>query len=68
MVSRIVFSVPMCALIAFGTYTGGIDVIAPDGSGRRTVASMPGAEIQGPAWSPDGRTIAFAARKTPRED
>jgi Tol biopolymer transport system component len=50
-------------LIAFGTYASSIDVIAPDGTGRKTVASMPGADIRSLAWSPDGRTIAFAAQK-----
>ncbi len=54
-------------LIAFGTYSPSIDVIAPDGTGRKTVVSISGADIRGLAWSPDGTTIAFAARKQPRE-
>src|SRR6476646_6208998 len=54
-------------LIAFGTYKPSIDVVAPDGSGRRTVVAIPDAEIRNLAWSPDGRTIAFDARQQPPE-
>jgi TolB protein len=58
---------PNGRLIAFGTYAPDIDVIAPDGTGRRTVVSIPGAEIRDLAWSPYGQTIAFAAEKQPPE-
>jgi Tol biopolymer transport system component len=54
---------PNGRLVAFGTYKPGIDVVAPDGSGRRTVASVPDMDIGHLAWSPDGTTIAFDARK-----
>jgi len=42
--------------IAFATSTR-IDVIKPDGTGRRTVASAAG--FPGPVWSPAGDTIAY---------
>jgi len=58
---------PNGRLIAFGTYKPGIDVVAPDGTGRRTVVSIAGADFGHLAWSPDGRSIAFDARQKPPE-
>jgi Tol biopolymer transport system component len=43
-----------------GAAEDGLHVFKPDGSGDRLVAEM--ADVQNPAWSPDGRRIAFAAR------
>jgi Tol biopolymer transport system component len=53
--------------IAFGTYRTSIDVVAPDGSGRRTVVAIADTDFGHITWSPDGRTIAFDARRQPPE-
>ena len=47
---------PTDSAIAFGSEEGNIVVIAPDGSDRRVVSTGGG---QAPAWSPDGKRIAF---------
>jgi dipeptidyl aminopeptidase/acylaminoacyl peptidase len=54
---------PLRRLNANGSLTwsedGGIVVVATDGSGHRVLEGLPGADGV-PAWSPDGRWIAFA--------
>ena len=54
-------------LLAFADYDGHVNVIAPDGSGQRTVATLPDADIFELVWSPDGRWIAFSAAKHVKE-
>jgi Tol biopolymer transport system component len=50
-------------LIAYVAYDGSIRVTRPDGTGRKTVATLPDLVIGHLAWSPDGTTIAFDARR-----
>jgi Tol biopolymer transport system component len=59
---------PKGSVIAFADFEGRIRVAAPDGSGDRVLASLPGAEIYELDWSPDGNWIAFTAAKTPSSD
>lgn len=46
---------------------GGVELIRPDGTGRRKLASVRGKDLHGLAWSPDSRSLAFVA-ETPRSD
>jgi Tol biopolymer transport system component len=50
-------------LLAFADYDGHVNVIAPDGSGQRAVATLPNADLFELSWSPDGSWIAFVAAK-----
>jgi Tol biopolymer transport system component len=50
-------------LLAFADYDGHLNIVAPDGSGQRTVATLAGAEFFDLTWSPNGRWIAFTAAK-----
>jgi Tol biopolymer transport system component len=59
---------PSGDLIAFADFEGRIRVAAPDGSGDRVLASLPGAQIYDLVWSPDSQWIAFTAAKTPPSD
>jgi Tol biopolymer transport system component len=52
-------------LVAVSDYEGRVLVIEPDGSERRTLTELEGAEIRDLAWSPDGRRLAFVARVVP---
>jgi Tol biopolymer transport system component len=54
-------------LLAFADYGGHVNVIAPDGSEQRTLATLAGADFFQLAWSPDGRWIAFVAAKHVQE-
>ena len=55
---------PAGALIAFADFKGGLHVTAPDGSGRRALATFASdTEIRDLTWSPDGSRIAFTAAK-----
>jgi Tol biopolymer transport system component len=45
--------------IAFTVADAGIDVVGPDGAGRRPLLRESGAYA--PAWSPDGRWVAYGA-------
>jgi Tol biopolymer transport system component len=52
-------------LIAYGTQSGELSVVAPDGSGDRRIALPPtvdGSFAYGPAWSPDGEWLLVAIR------
>ena len=55
---------PRGDLIAFGV-AGGLDVVRPDGSGRRAVwrGTASSADF---SWSPDGSMLAFLHRSDPR--
>jgi Tol biopolymer transport system component len=46
-------------LIAFTVAEAGIDVVGPDGSGRRPLVRESGA--YSPDWSPDGRRLVYSA-------
>jgi Tol biopolymer transport system component len=54
--------------ITFSTYDGEIRKIHPDGTGLQTIARLPGKEIRGLSWSPDGKHLAYTARPFPRSD
>jgi TolB protein len=49
--------------IAVSDHDGRIVAVQPDGRGQRTVTTLPDMDIGHLAWSPDGTTIAFDARK-----
>lgn len=52
--------------IAFTARSGGrfvIETVAPDGSGRREVASAPDGDCEDPSFSPDGRSLVYTYRK-----
>jgi Tol biopolymer transport system component len=55
-------------LIAYSSidasYRSQVFVMSPDGNARRAITSGPGDNTQ-PAWSPDGRLIAFATWREP---
>jgi Tol biopolymer transport system component len=58
-------------LIAFGTQDGVLSVVAPDGTGLRTLpvpATDTGGDAYGPAWSPDGRWLLVAIAGTAPSD
>jgi Tol biopolymer transport system component len=51
-------------VIAFADFDGHIGVVAPDGSGRRDIATFAkNTEFRDLAWSPDGKRLAFTAEK-----
>ena len=54
--------------ITFSTYDGEIRKIHPDGTGLQTIARLPGKEIRGLSWSPDGKHLGYTARPFPRSD
>ncbi|MET0558427.1 MAG: hypothetical protein ABW065_07120 [Solirubrobacterales bacterium] len=54
--------------ITFSNYDGEIRKVRPDGTGLQTIARLPGKEIRGLGWSPDGRRLAYTARVFPRSD
>ena len=58
-------------LIAYGTQTGELSVIAPDGSGQRSIAvpqTANGVRAIGPAWSPDSRWLLVGVGGSGRFD
>ena len=48
--------------ITFSTHDGEIRKVRPDGAGLQTIARLPGKEIEGLSWSPDGEHLAYSAR------
>jgi WD40 repeat protein len=54
--------------ITFSNYEGEIRRLHPDGSGEEVIGSLPGEEIRGLLWSPDGRHLAYMARPFPKSD
>jgi Tol biopolymer transport system component len=59
---------PDGAWIAYSNVRGQIREIHPDGTGARTLLSLPGEEIRGLAFSPDGSRLAYSARRAPHTD
>jgi dipeptidyl aminopeptidase/acylaminoacyl peptidase len=53
--------------VTFSNYEGEIRRLHPDGTGEETIAELPGEEIRGLLWSPDGRHLAFMARPFPTD-
>jgi Tol biopolymer transport system component len=53
--------------LAYVDFEGRVRAVRDDGAAR-TLADLPGAEILDVAASPDGRRLAFVARKQPPED
>jgi dipeptidyl aminopeptidase/acylaminoacyl peptidase len=54
--------------VTFSNYDGEIRRVHPDGSGEEVIAELPGEEIRGLLWSPDGRHLAYMARPFPESD
>jgi len=54
--------------ITFSNYEGEIRRVRPDGSAEEVIAELPGEEIRGLLWSPDGRHLAYTARPFPKSD
>jgi WD40 repeat protein len=54
--------------ITFSNYDGEIRKVRPDGTGLQTILSLPGKEIRGLSWSPDGQHLAYTARVPPVSD
>jgi dipeptidyl aminopeptidase/acylaminoacyl peptidase len=54
--------------VTFSNYDGEIRRVRPDGSGEEVIAELPGKEIRGLLWSPDGRHLAYMARPFPESD
>ena len=46
----------------------GVYEIRPDGSGRERILSLPGEEISGISWSPDGSHLAYTAQTVYQDD
>jgi dipeptidyl aminopeptidase/acylaminoacyl peptidase len=54
--------------INFSNYEGEIRRVHPDGTGEEVIAELPGEEVRGLLWSPDGRHLAYMARPFPESD
>lgn len=54
--------------ITFSNYEGEIRRVQPDGSGEEVIAELPGQEVRGLLWSPDGEHLAYMARTFPESD
>jgi Tol biopolymer transport system component len=48
--------------ITFSTYDGEIRNVRPNGTGLQTIARLPGKEVQGLSWSPNGKYLGYTAR------
>lgn len=54
--------------VTFSNYEGEIRRVHPDGSGEEVIGELPGEEIRGLLWSPDGQHLAYMARPFPKSD
>jgi Tol biopolymer transport system component len=54
--------------VTFSNYEGEIRRVHPDGTGEEVIAELPGEEVRGLLWSPDGRRLAYRARPFPESD
>jgi len=54
--------------ITFSNYDGEIRKIRPDGTSAQTITRLPGKEIRGLKWSPDGEHLGYTARTFPVSD
>jgi Tol biopolymer transport system component len=54
--------------LTFSTYDGEIRKVHPDGTGLQTITRLPGEEIRGLSWSPDGKHLTYTARPFPKSD
>jgi dipeptidyl aminopeptidase/acylaminoacyl peptidase len=54
--------------VTFTNYEGEIRRVHPDGTGEEVIAELPGEEVRGLLWSPDGRRLAYMARPFPESD
>ena len=54
--------------VTFSNYEGEIRRVHPDGTGEEVIAELPGEEVRGLLWSPDGRRLAYMARPFPESD
>jgi dipeptidyl aminopeptidase/acylaminoacyl peptidase len=54
--------------IAYADEESSVNKIRPDGSGKQRLFELPGEEIGGLSWSPDGRHLVFTAETIPPID
>jgi dipeptidyl aminopeptidase/acylaminoacyl peptidase len=54
--------------ITFSNYDGEVRRVHPDGHGEEVIAELPGEEVRGLLWSPNGRHLAYMARPFPESD
>jgi len=54
--------------IAYATYEGTIKRVRPDGSGRRTIATLEHKHVRDLLWSPDGEHLSYSAEEIIESD